>query len=146
MRYENNADLIRFLRENTALITSTFNKSGTRNLRILKHALNNFKKIFDTVTNSYPNTNNRVLQTMLIFTIAISFEIKAGKITKDKFVNINNNEEYKSVLVSSRVFMDNRQFYIKEFDNNYYYNFKAEYRFFKFIHYNKFISFRNFIL
>lgn len=133
MRYENNADLIRFLRENTALISSTFNKSGTRNLRILKHALNNFKKIFDTVTNSYPNTNNRVLQTMLIFTIAISFEIKAGKITKDKFVNINNNEEYKSVLVSSRVFMDNRQFYIKEFDNNYYYNFKAEYRFFKFI-------------
>ena len=133
MRYENNADLIRFLRENTALITSTLNKSGTRSLRILKHALNNFKKIFDTVTNSYPNTNNRVLQTMLIFTIAISFEIKAGKITKDKFVNINNNEEYKSVLVSSRVFMDNRQFYIKEFDNNYYYNFKAEYRFFKFI-------------
>ena len=133
MRYENNADLIRFLRENTALITSTFNKSGTRNLRILKHALNNFKKIFDTVTNSYPNTNNRVLQTMLIFTIAISFEIKAGKITKDKFVNINNNEEYKSVLVSSRVFMDNRKFYIKEFDNYYYYYFKAEYRFFKFI-------------
>lgn len=133
MRYENDADLIRFLRENTGLITSTFNKSGTRNLRILKHALNNFKKIFDTVTKSYPNTNHRVLQTMLIFTIAISFEIKAGKITKDKFININNNEEYKSVLVSSRVFMDNRQFYIKEFDNNYYYNFKAEYRFFKFI-------------
>ena len=133
MRYENDADLIRFLRENTNLITSTFNKSGTRNLRILKHALNNFKKIFDAVTKSYPNTNHRVLQTMLIFTIAISFEIKAGKITKDKFVNINSNEEYKSVLVSSRVFMDNRQLYIKEFDNNYYYNFKAEYRFFKFI-------------
>ena len=31
--------------------------------------------------------------------------------------------------------MDNRQFYIKEFDNNYYYNFKTEYRFFKFIEY-----------
>ena len=29
--------------------------------------------------------------------------------------------------------MDTRQFYIKEFDNNYYYNFKSEYRFFKFI-------------
>ena len=70
---------------------------------------------------------------MLIFTIAISFEIKAGKITKDKFVYIQNNEEYKATVVSSKVFMDNRQFYIKEFDNNYYYNFKAEYRFFKFI-------------
>lgn len=133
MRYENCPDLIRFLRENTNLIIATFNKSGTRNLRILKHSLTNFKKIFDMVNKSYPNTNHRVLQTMLIFTIAISFEIKAGKITKDKFVNINDNEEYKAILVSSRVFMDNRQFYIKEFDNNYYYNFKAEYRFFKFI-------------
>ena len=133
MRYEKYPDLIRFLRENTNLIVSTFNKSGTRNLRILKHALNDFKKIFDMVNKSYPNTNHRVMQTMLIFTIAISFEIKAGKVTKDKFININNNEEYKAILVSSRVFMDNRQFYIKEFDNNYYYNFKAEYRFFKFI-------------
>ena len=133
MRYEKYPELIRFLRDNTRLIISTFHKSGTRNLRILKHSLTNFKKIFDMVNKHYPNTNNRVLQTMLIFTIAISFEIKAGKITKDKFVNINNNEEYKAILVSSRVFMDNRQFYIKEFDNNYYYNFKAEYRFFKFI-------------
>ena len=133
IRYENNSDLIRFLRENTNLIVSTFIKSGTRNLRILKHALNDFQKVFDMVNKSYPNTNNRILQTMLIFTIAISFEIKAGKVTKDKFVNIENNEEYKALVVSSRVFMDNRQFYIKEFDNNYYYNFKTEYRFFKFI-------------
>lgn len=133
MRYEKNDDLIRFLREHTNLITNTFIKSGTRNLRILKHALNDFQKIFETVNDFYPNTNLRVLQTMLIFTIAVSFEIKAGKITKDKFININSNEEYKSILVSSRVLMDNRQFYIKEFDNNYYFNFKSEYRFFKFI-------------
>ena len=135
MRYESNPDLIRFLRENTGLIISTFNKSGTRNLRILKHALNDFSKIYEMVNKSYPNTNHRVMQTMLIFTIAISFEIKAGKVTKDKFVNIKDNEEYKSILVSSRILMDNRQFYIKEFDNNYYYNFKSEYRFFKFIEY-----------
>ena len=135
MRYENNADLIRFLRENTRLIISTFKRSGTRNLRILKHALNDFKKIYEMVNKSYPNTSHRVMQTMLIFTIAISFEIKAGKVTKDKFIHIKDNEEYKSILVSSRILMDNRQFYIKEFDSNYYYNFKAEYRFFKFIEY-----------
>ena len=133
MRYEKYPELIRFLRSNTLLITTTFKKSGTRNLRILKHALNDFKKIFDMINKTYPNINYRAIQTMLIFTIAISFEIKAGKITKDKFKNIANNEEYKAILVSSRVFMDNRQFYIKEFDNNYYYNFKVEYRFFKFI-------------
>ena len=135
MRYESNPDLIRFLRENTRLIILTFERSGTRNLRILKHALNDFQKIYEMVEKNYPNTNNRVMQTMLIFTIAISFEIKAGKITKDKFINVKDNEEYKSLLVSSRILMDNRQFYIKEFDNNYYYNFKAEYRFFKFIEY-----------
>ena len=133
MRYENDKELIRFLRENTPYIINTFNKSGTRNLRILKHSLNDFKKIFQMVNMYYPNTNYRIMQTMLIFTVAISFEIKAGKITKDKFVYIQNNEEYKSIVVSSKVFMDNRQFYIKEFDNNYYYNFKSEYRFFKFI-------------
>ena len=135
MRYEKNPDLIRFLRENTNLIISTFHRSGTRNLRILKHAINDFEKIFDMVNKSHQNTSNRIIQTMLIFTIAVSFEIKTGRIIKEKFVNIKDNEEYKAILVSSRVLMDNRQFYIKEFDNNYYYNFKAEYRFFKFIEY-----------
>ena len=135
MRYESNIDLIHFLRENTGFIISTFKRSGTRNLRILKHALNDFRKIYEMVNKSYPNTSNKVMQTMLIFTIAISFEIKAGKVTKDKFMNIKDNEEYKSILVSSRILVDNRQFYIKEFDSNYYYNFKSEYRFFKFIEY-----------
>ena len=135
MRYENNRDLIHFLRENTRLIILTFERSGTRNLRILKHALNDFKKVYEMVNRSYPNTSHKITQTMLIFTIAISFEIKAGKVTKDKFMNIRDNEEYKSILVSSRILIDNRQFYIKEFDSNYYYNFKSEYRFFKFIEY-----------
>ena len=133
MRYYKNEELMKFLREHTSLITSTFVKSGTRNLRILKHALNDFSKVYEVVNKYYPNTKLRVLRTMLIFTIAVSFEIKAGKITKDKFVTIESNEEYKSILVSSRVLMDNRQFYIKEFDNNYYFNFKSDYRFFKFI-------------
>ena len=80
MRYEKYPELIRFLRTNTALIISTFEKSGTRNLRILKHALADFKRVYDIVMKSYPNTNNRTLQTMLIFTIAISFEINIGNI------------------------------------------------------------------
>ena len=135
MRYESDKEYLRFLKANTNLIISTFNKSGTRNLRILKHSLKDFQRIYKTVTQKYPNISNRVMQTMLIFTIAISFEIKAGKITKNKFVDIKNNEEYKAILVSSRVLMDNSQFYIKEFDNNYYYNFKTDYKFFKFIEY-----------
>ena len=135
MRYESNRGLIKFLRENTGLIMNTFKKSGTRNLRILKQALSDFSRIYEMTDKYFPNTNMIVMQTMLIFTIAASFEIKAGNVIKEKFKNIENNEEYKSILVSSRVLMDNRQFYIKEFDSNYYYNFKADYRFFKFIEY-----------
>ena len=135
MRYESNPSLLKFLRENSSYIMATFKRSGTRNLRILKQALNDFKKVYEMTEKLYPNTNRLIMQTMLIFTIAASFEIKAGKITKEKFKFIEDNEEYKSILVSSRVLMDNRQFYIKEFDSNYYYNFKAEYRFFKFIEY-----------
>ncbi len=133
MRYENNPQLIQFLRKNSAIITQTFNRSGTRNLRILKHALNDFQKIFETTKRYYPEIGDVVLRSLLIFTIAISFEIKAGKVTKDKLKNINSLDEYKMILVASKVLKDNRQFYIKEFDNNYYFTFKTDYRFFKFV-------------
>lgn len=133
MRYEVNPQLIQFLRKNSGLITQTFNRSGTRNLRILKHALNDFQKIFETTKKYYPDINDIVLKSLLIFTIAISFEIKAGKVTKDKLKDINSLEEYKMILVASKVLKDNRQFYIKEFDNNYYFTFKTDYRFFKFV-------------
>ncbi len=133
MRYESNPALIQFLRKNSNLITQTFNRSGTRNLRILKHALNDFQKIFETTQKYYPDVSDIVLKSLLIFTIAISFEIKAGKVTKDKLKDINSLEEYKTILVATKVLKDNRQFYIKEFDNNYYFTFKTDYRFFKFV-------------
>ena len=133
MRYENNRELMTFLRANTSHIVSTFNKTGTRNLRKLKHALNDFEKIFENVKKINQNIDNDVLQSMLIFTIAISFEIKAGKVSKNKFVDIASNEEYKIILTASDKTKDNTEFYLKEFDNNYYFNKKYIYRFFKFI-------------
>ena len=133
MRYESNPDLILFLRKNSSLIVQTFNRSGTRNLRILKHALNDFQKIFEITKQEYPDVSDVVLKSLLIFTIAVSFEIKAGKITKDKLKDINSLEEYKMILVASKLMKDNKQFYIKEFDNNYYFAFKTDYRFFKFV-------------
>ena len=133
MRYETNPDLILFLRKNSSLIVQTFNRSGTRNLRILKHALNDFQKIYEITKQEYPDVQDIVLKSLLIFTIAVSFEIKAGKITKDKLQDINSLEEYKMILVASKLMKDNKQFYIKEFDNNYYFTFKTDYRFFKFV-------------
>lgn len=133
LRYEKNGELIQFLRKNSNIITNTFHKTGTRNLRILKHALNDFAKIFENVKKHYPSIDDKTLKVLLIFTIAISFEIKAGKVSKDKFKNINSNDEYKTLLVASKILDSSKQFYIREFDNNYFCNVKSEFKFFKFV-------------
>lgn len=133
MRYENNSNLMKFLRANTAIIISTFNKTGTRNLRILKHALNDFEKIYGIIKNENDSISDDILKALLIFTIAISFEIKAGKVTKNRFADVSSNEEYKIILTASNNVKDNTEFYLKEFDNNYYSNTKYLYRFFKFV-------------
>ena len=129
MRYENNPDLIRFLRENTNYIISTFNKSGTRNLRILKHALNDFEKIYNNVLKDYPDVPYDLLKVMLKFTIAISYEIK----TNAKFINIEDNDEYVSIIFTSQILNDTKQMYLREFDSKYFVNTNVKYRFFKFI-------------
>lgn len=133
LRYEDNRELIQFLRKNSSIITSTFNRTGTRNLRVLKHALNDFSKIFESIKKHYPATDEKHLKTILIFTIAISFEIKAGKVSKNKFNTINSNEEYNTLLVASKILDNSKQFYIREFDSNYFYNVKSEFKFFKFV-------------
>lgn len=133
MKYAYNENLSDFLKRNNSLIISAFKKSNTRNLRILKHALNDFEKIFDVTTQKYPETPNDILKTMLTFTIAISFEIKSGNISKDKLKNISGNEEYNSIIFTSQIMNDKNQFYLREFDNKYFMNSKSKYRFFKFI-------------
>ena len=84
MKYSYNEELSDFFKRNTFNIIATFKQSNTRNLRILKHALNDFEKIFNEVMRNYPNTSKEALKTMLTFTIATSFEIKAGNISKEK--------------------------------------------------------------
>ena len=133
MKYSYNEELSDFFKRNTFNIIATFKQSNTRNLRILKHALNDFEKIFNEVMRNYPNTSKEALKTMLTFTIATSFEIKAGNISKEKLKSIKNNDEYNSVIFTSKILNDNSQFYLREFDNRYFLNNFSKYKFFKFI-------------
>ena len=66
---------------------------------------------------------------MLKFTIAISYEIK----TNSKFINIEDNEEYLSIIFTSQILNDTKQIYLREFDNKFFVNTNIKYRFFKFI-------------
>lgn len=133
MKYSYNDELSDFFKRNTSLIISAFKKSDTRNLRILKHALNDFEKIFNETMYKYPNISPQILKTMLTFTIAVSFEIKAGNISKEKLKAIKNNEEYASLIFTSKILKDSNQFYLREFDNKYFLNNFSKYKFFKFI-------------
>ena len=133
MKYSYNEALSDFYKMNTSTIIAAFKKSHTRNLRILKHALNDFEKIFNEVNREYPYLDKSILKTMLTFTIAVSFEIKAGNISKEKLKSIKNNDEYNSVIFTSKILNDNNQFYLREFDNRYFLNNYSKFKFFKFI-------------
>ena len=133
MKYSYNEELTDFYKRNTHLIISTFKKSNTRNLRILKHSLNDFEKVFNEVKKNYINVPTDLLKNMLIFTIAVSFEIKAGNVSKEKLKAINSNEEYYSIIFTSKILNENNQFYLREFDNKYFFDRTNSYRFFKFV-------------
>ena len=133
MKYSYNEKLSDFYKRNTALIIAAFNKSETKNLRILKHALNDFEKIFDNIMRDFPDTPIHVLRNLITFTIAVSFEIKAGNISKEKLKEIGNNSEYNSVVFTSKILNDKNQFYLREFDNKYFLNNSSNFKFFKFV-------------
>lgn len=133
VRYEYNQELSKFLKKEIATIINVFNKTNTKNLRVLKHALNDFEKIYNMVSYQYSNTSKELMKTLLMFTIAIAFEIKVGGNVKQSFSNINSNEEYKTILYTSNLVNDETSYYIKEFDTRYFLNYKSDYRFFKFI-------------
>ncbi len=133
MKYSYNEKLIDFYKRNSHLIIAAFKKSGTGNLRILKHALNDFERIFEATLKEYPDINYDILRTMLTFTIAMSFEIKAGNMVKEKLRLIEDNDQYSSIIFTSKILNDSNQFYLREFDNKYFFNDSSKYKFFKFI-------------
>lgn len=133
MKYTHCEKLSNFLKRNTAIIIAAFRKSGTKNLRILKHALNDFEKIFQEVMIEFSDIDEEILRAMLTFTLAVSFEIKSGSMSKEKLKEIRNNEEYQSLLYTSKLLQDDKQFYLQEFDQKYFSNYTLNYKFFKFI-------------
>ena len=133
MKYGYNKELEKFLKMEISTIISTFKKTNTRNLRVLKHALNDFEKIFTSIKESYKETSGETLRTILMFTIAISFEIKIGSEVKQIFDSISSNEEYKAIIYTSNIINDQKGYYLREFDTRYFLNSKEDYRFFKFI-------------
>ncbi len=131
MKYTYHEKLCEFLKKNTSIMIAIFKRTNTRNLRILKHALNDYERIFEETLQAFPEVPVEILKTMLQFTLAVSFELKTGSIMKEKLEKIQNNQEYMFLTYTSSLLKDT--YFYQDFEDTYFSNTVSTYHFFKFI-------------
>lgn len=110
-----------FLMDNLSIIETTSQNSGTKNIRILKQALDDFKIIYGHYNEKYNDLDNRILSSILKFTLAASFEIKTGIEENDKLEVIRSNSDFISHVTYSDMISKNKsKDYIKAFKTKYF--------------------------
>ncbi|MBE2918678.1 hypothetical protein HPK02_07170 [Anoxybacillus flavithermus] len=114
-----NKELKEFLRENLGVINDTFRYSGTENIRILKHALDDFELIYSKVMYKYSHMDH-ILPLILKFTLAASFEIKSGAEGNEELEKLNSNDDFLSVLITAGMLEKTENKYLQEFKSKYY--------------------------
>ncbi|MFN7251807.1 MAG: P-loop NTPase fold protein [Anaerobacillus sp.] len=108
-----------FLNDNLEIVYRTFILSNTYNIRILKQSLWDFETIYLSSNTFYPNIDIGILKRMLIFNIALSLEIRSGKLV-NLFDGINSNEELQSKLIMNKMTNENKTSIEEEFINRYF--------------------------
>lgn len=110
-----------FLMDNLSIIETTSLNSGSKNIRILKQALDDFKIIYGHYNENYTDLDVQILSSILKFTLAASYEIKAGIEDNDKLEAIASNSDFLSHVVYSEMINKNKQKdYIKTFKTTYF--------------------------
>ncbi len=87
-----NVELKRFLNKNLDNINIVFKESHTDNIRILKQGLEDFKTIYNKYKANYNELGEEVLTAILVFTLAVSFEIKSGREGNEKLSGMKNDD------------------------------------------------------
>ncbi|PFU61950.1 P-loop NTPase fold protein [Bacillus thuringiensis] len=110
-----------FLMDNLSIIETTSQNSGTKNLRILKQALDDFKIIYGHYNEKYKDLEGQILSSILKFTLAASFEIKTGIEENNKLEVIKSNSDFLSHVAYSDMIIKNKpKDYIKAFKTKYF--------------------------
>ncbi|MFL0404964.1 P-loop NTPase fold protein [Bacillus nitratireducens] len=111
----------KFLMDNLSIIETTSQNSGTKNIRILKQALDDFKIIYGHYNEKYKDLDDQILSSILKFTLAVSFEIKSGIEDNDKLEAIGTNSDFLShITYSGMINKDKPKDYIKTFKTKYF--------------------------
>ncbi|MGG0293211.1 P-loop NTPase fold protein [Bacillus pacificus] len=87
-------ELQKFLEHNIHIIETTFKESDTKNIRILKQGLEDFELIYQQCIEIDSDKLNVMLQSILKFVLAASFEIKTNSSNSEELGGINSYNDF----------------------------------------------------
>ncbi|MBZ9689346.1 KAP family NTPase [Clostridium estertheticum] len=129
--YSINDSLGIFLKSQKEIVIDVFIRSKTKNIRILKQALNDFGILYKHII-SYDKELKEIIQKpLLVFVLSVSFEIKSSKVDKDKFKDFKDYYAIQSEIVMENMVKKGEK-YFTEFRRRYYPGTEIDCLFFKF--------------
>jgi len=122
--YKDSKEFHDYLSEKRDIIYNIFKRSEQNNIRVLKHALFNFWKIFNYLFAINHNFLHNYGTEILIFTLIISFEIKAKNPKPEKLREIEAYAKDDYPLLSQMMFerKDGTKIFNQEVLDKYYYD------------------------
>ncbi|MGE7632719.1 P-loop NTPase fold protein [Bacillus paramycoides] len=112
-------DLGKFLEHNLPTIENTFKESNSKNVRILKQALEDFDLIYQNCKDC-DYKSDAMLVSILKFVLAASFEIKTNIPNNEVLEKINSHKNFIDSTDLSDVYSEEEKKYLKEFEKKYY--------------------------
>lgn len=122
--YNTDSNYSAFLDKNKSHILKVFSSSSSKNLRILKHSLSDFYRIYNFFAKDLgkqvkPHVKDLVSRTLLIFAIAISFEFKLNNVTPKDIEAIEKGEPLSLMYFYLGATNSKKKNFLKEFSEKY---------------------------
>ncbi|USL15811.1 P-loop NTPase fold protein [Bacillus thuringiensis] len=112
-------DLQKFLEDNLATIEDTYRESDSKNIRILKQALEDFDLIYQHCKECGYKSDT-MLKSILKFVLAASFEIKTNIPRNEELEGVNSHDDFITEISLSSIMAGKAKPFLGEFQKKYY--------------------------
>ncbi|PDZ02651.1 hypothetical protein CON03_27825 [Bacillus cereus] len=112
-------DLQKFLEDNLATIENTYTESESKNIRVLKQALEDFDLIYQNCK-EFGYESNAMLRSILKFVLAASYEIKTNIPNNEELETINSHKDFIDATGLSGMLGGKAMEFPREFKSKYY--------------------------
>lgn len=106
------------LSENFDLILDVFTKSGTSNLRVLKHAIGDIAFLLTRLLSDIDGLCCQTVRGLIAFVLALSLEVKAGDFVPGILSSLTR-ETYDAEVLGHRIFENKKSSRLEIFDRTY---------------------------